>query len=250
MSSVEQLGAVGDALLLDLGPKLVEQLGGRLDADVGADQRLLELVPGLLVDLLAGQDRADVAAEQGAGLAEPVAEPGLDRHLGSLDGWWRQRFLDGGGQGLVDLDAGLGGGLLGVDLGLELGLVPGDVVLDRLGHPRRARRRLEQGGVTLLAGPDQGEAGAEEDPEHGHEDEGDDDGHDRRSLVRGRGSPAGSPVGSRSGSDGERWTRSGRTPCWVGMRPLRLGGAGSGWEVPRGEDRLRPRLPGRVGLVR
>ena len=34
------------------------------DADVGADQRLLEVVPGLLVDLRPGEDAADVAGER------------------------------------------------------------------------------------------------------------------------------------------------------------------------------------------
>ena len=51
LQGVEQLLAVGDALVLDPAREGVEQLGGRPDADVGADQRLLELVPGLVVDL-------------------------------------------------------------------------------------------------------------------------------------------------------------------------------------------------------
>ena len=81
-----QLLGVGDAVLLDPAAQVVEHRGGRADADVGADQRLLEVVPGLLVDPAAGPDRGQVAGEEGPGLAQPVPEPGLDRRrrLGDL----------------------------------------------------------------------------------------------------------------------------------------------------------------------
>ena len=44
--------------------------------DVGEQQRLLELVPRVVVDLAAPAERADEAGERGPGLAEPVAEAG------------------------------------------------------------------------------------------------------------------------------------------------------------------------------
>ena len=71
----------------------------RLDADVGADQRLLELVPGLGVDAAPGADRGEVARERRAGLAQPVAEPGPDRAPRPAG----HGLVDGGGQFLVDL---------------------------------------------------------------------------------------------------------------------------------------------------
>ena len=57
---------------------VVEDPGRGRHADVGEDQRLLELVPGVVVDAAAAAQRPEGARERGAGLAEAVAEPGLD----------------------------------------------------------------------------------------------------------------------------------------------------------------------------
>ena len=74
LQRLEQRGRLGDAVGVDGGPQAVEDVGGGGDADVGDDQRLLEVVPRLVVDLVARQDGAEVARHRAAGLAEPVAE--------------------------------------------------------------------------------------------------------------------------------------------------------------------------------
>src|SRR5690606_7582309 len=126
----DRLGASGLA-------QLVEDLPGRGHAHVRPDQCLLELIPGLLVDL-AGADRAQVAAEGPPGLGQPVAEGGprrsdrlLDDLRGPLQGGGAGPHL--AGQGLLDL-----GGELLVDLDLALGWS-----FDRGGPSRRARGWLE-----------------------------------------------------------------------------------------------------------
>jgi hypothetical protein len=55
----EELVAVLKALLLDLRPQVVEEVLGGLDADIGPDERLFDLVPGVLVDLAAPGQGAD-----------------------------------------------------------------------------------------------------------------------------------------------------------------------------------------------
>ena len=85
-------------LLGDGGSQPVEDVARRADADVGADQGLLEVVPGLLVDRRAGQDRAHVARHRAAGPTQPLAERGLRS-------WWlglRDRLRLGNRLGLGD----------------------------------------------------------------------------------------------------------------------------------------------------
>ena len=60
---------------------LVEQLLGGVEAHVGEQQRLLEVVPRRLLDPVAG-DAAHVARERSAGAAEPVAQARLDDWFG------------------------------------------------------------------------------------------------------------------------------------------------------------------------
>ena len=71
--------------------ELRDDLGGRLGADVGVDQRLLEPLPRLVAEILE-QRRLDLGGERLAGLAEVLAQPaehapppllGLRRLLGS-----------------------------------------------------------------------------------------------------------------------------------------------------------------------
>ena len=62
--------------------------------DVGEQQRLLELVPGLVVDRAAAAHRGERPHERGAGLAQPVAEAG---RLDDLD------LVDDLGLGVLDL---------------------------------------------------------------------------------------------------------------------------------------------------
>ena len=93
LQRVEQLLGVGEPLGLDPGPQRVEQLGGRLDADVGPDQRLLELVPGLVVDPAPGPDRAEVARAAGPrALPSRSRKRGLDGRLGSAGASDRRRL--------------------------------------------------------------------------------------------------------------------------------------------------------------
>src|SRR5262249_52345008 len=73
-----ELASLGEALVGDARPQVIEQLLRRLDADVGADERLFELVPRVVVDLGLAQ-RTDDPGQAGAGLREAIAEPGLDR---------------------------------------------------------------------------------------------------------------------------------------------------------------------------
>jgi len=109
------LGGIGanDVLPLRIGDLLrLGPLADRLDhlrrgrhPDVGEDQRLLEVVPGLVVDPAPAGDARERARERGTGLAEPVAQPGLDPlddlGLGLDLGRLRRldaRRLDGGGR--------------------------------------------------------------------------------------------------------------------------------------------------------
>ena len=65
----------------------LHDLGGRADADVGAQQRVLDLLPGLLVEMLARQHGQQAAAEDvlrpGQARAQPLQAPG--RRLRRLD---------------------------------------------------------------------------------------------------------------------------------------------------------------------
>ena len=79
----EQVGAqpaahgllVAGALDLDLGAQRVDQLHRRLDAEVGGQQRVLDVLPRLLVQAAAGQQPQQALAEGavGAGQAGPQA---------------------------------------------------------------------------------------------------------------------------------------------------------------------------------
>ena len=58
---------------LDLGLEPADHLGGGRHADVGEDQRLLEALPGLVVDLVE-EARRELGAQRLAALGEPLAQ--------------------------------------------------------------------------------------------------------------------------------------------------------------------------------
>ena len=60
--------------LLGLALELLDDLGGRARADVGVDQRLLEALPGLLVEVALEQRRLDLGGERLARLAHVLAQ--------------------------------------------------------------------------------------------------------------------------------------------------------------------------------
>src|SRR5204862_2253021 len=83
------LAQEGDELLGVVHPRrrrprlqLCEQPGGRRHADVGDEKRLLDAVPGLVVDRAPPGERAEGSGEGGARLAEPVAQARWT--------WWRR----------------------------------------------------------------------------------------------------------------------------------------------------------------
>jgi hypothetical protein len=207
LEGVDQLLGRGDALGLDLGPQLVEEGGGGGDADVGPDQGLLQLLPGLLVDLGAGPHRAEVAGQQAPGLAQAVAEAGLGR---------RRRRLAGLG-GLDRL--GLGAGQHGLGLGHHLGRLAGQLLLGgdrralglgrllggagggrRRRRQRRGQRRLELGVAPARSGRDEG---GDEATDHQHGDEAEDDLHGAQGT--GRSKPPGWPSYVRNGRTVRLW---------------------------------------------
>ena len=65
---------VGDPIGSSPFPHRVEHAGGGRQADVGEEQRLLELLPGVVVDAAAAPDRGERANERGPRLAQPVAQ--------------------------------------------------------------------------------------------------------------------------------------------------------------------------------
>ena len=70
--------ALGPGSLLEV----LEELFGGEDADVGQDEGLFQLVPGLLVELAPAPQPGQLAGQQRPGLAQPVPEPGLFQDLG------------------------------------------------------------------------------------------------------------------------------------------------------------------------
>src|SRR5204862_2157426 len=82
------LAQEGDELLGVVHPRrrrprlqLVEQPGGRRHADVGDEQRLLDAVPGLVVDRAPPAEGAERSGDGRARLAQPVAQ--------ARRTWWR-----------------------------------------------------------------------------------------------------------------------------------------------------------------
>ena len=69
-----QLLAADEAALLRLALELLDDLRGRAGADVGVDQRLLEPLPGLLVEVALEQRRLDLGGERLARLAHVLAQ--------------------------------------------------------------------------------------------------------------------------------------------------------------------------------
>ena len=64
-----------EAAVLRLALELLDDLSGRARADVGVDQRLLEALPGLLVEVALEQRRLDLGGERLARLAHVLAQP-------------------------------------------------------------------------------------------------------------------------------------------------------------------------------
>ena len=143
-SASSSCGAVGDAVGLHPGPEVVEEILGGDQTDIGEQEGLFELLPGVLVDLGPPADRAERPGQGVAGLREAIAEPGLDEvellaFLELLD--------DGTGDGIAVAQRRLGelrvGGRLELVLS-ELGLLD-----DLTRESGCARRWLEEGRVAL-----------------------------------------------------------------------------------------------------
>ena len=146
-------------------------LGGP-DADVGADERLLEIVPGLLVDRGPTPDRPERAGEDRARLAQSVTERRRDGLLDHrlLD----HRLLD---HRLLDDDGRLDDQLVDDRLVDDRGVGPLAPISGR--HPRTARRRLELGRSSTTRGGDEAD-----DPDDQDRSDDDQQGlHTRRSLT-------------------------------------------------------------------
>ena len=79
-ASHERLG-VADPLVAGPLPQAVEQPFRGRHADVGEQQRLLELLPRRVVDRAPASDRGERAQEHAAGAPEPVAQLGRRRQL-------------------------------------------------------------------------------------------------------------------------------------------------------------------------
>ena len=60
---------------LDAGAQRVDELGGGLDAEVGGDEGVLDLLPGLLVELAAREQREQALADGGVGPGQARAQP-------------------------------------------------------------------------------------------------------------------------------------------------------------------------------
>ena len=70
-----QIGARRGGQHHRLGAQPLDDLGGRRDADVGGEQGLLDLLPVVLGELLAGEDGEQAAAEGGLRPGQPRAQP-------------------------------------------------------------------------------------------------------------------------------------------------------------------------------
>src|SRR5699024_4507071 len=75
------------------GTEVLEHLVGGVGAEVRHQQRLLDLVPGVLVHAGAAGEEGEDAAAQGAGAGEPLAQAhhAVARRLGGLDRRGRAR---------------------------------------------------------------------------------------------------------------------------------------------------------------
>ncbi len=91
LQRVEQLLRLGDLLRRDTCAKPVDQLLRHADADVGAEQGLLEIVERLVVDRPAAEHAGEGAGERRAGLGQPIAQ----RCRRCLDDRFDDRTLDG-----------------------------------------------------------------------------------------------------------------------------------------------------------
>lgn len=80
LEALTEGGGIADAVLAGDAAQLVDEGGGRLHADVGGDERLLQRLKELLIDLGAREERAETEPRGGAGeaLAQPVEAGGLD----------------------------------------------------------------------------------------------------------------------------------------------------------------------------
>ena len=170
------LGGAG-AEHLHPGAQPLDELLGRGHADVGGDEDVLDLLPGVLVQLLPGQQGEQALAQGVLRAGEPGAQPDQPARRGL-------GLLDDGRLGELHLLQGLGGGgragqrdLLDGPAGLlprGLGLVPDVRFGGRLGDRRGARRRGRQ--LLLLpaaaadhqpAGPEDHDQGDDDDKDHG-----------------------------------------------------------------------------------
>ncbi len=137
---------VGDLLAEPGLCQLLDQLGGGLDPEVGADQGFFQLVEGLGIELPLLQDRGDVVAQPAGGAAEPrpqPLQPARARRLGCGLG----RRLDCGRRRLVG----------------RASEAPPPAILARLGHAtgRPTRRSSSTRRATTATTTPEGGAGSE-----------------------------------------------------------------------------------------
>ena len=76
--------AADERALLGLALELLDDLGGRRGADVGVDQRLLEALPGVLVEVALEQRGLDLGGERLARLAHVLAQAAEEARGASL----------------------------------------------------------------------------------------------------------------------------------------------------------------------
>ena len=120
--SQRRAGLVRGVLDLDPGAQLVDQFGRGLDAEVRGEQGVLDLLPGLLVELAPGEEREQ--ALPSAGSNGPAARAGRWRRPAGASGVSTVGRLGGGGRvsSVTSVDSAGGGS---VSTGARLGAVVG-----------------------------------------------------------------------------------------------------------------------------
>ena len=186
LETVEQLLWFGDLLRGDPVTQSVEQLLRHPDSDIGAQQRLFEVVERLVVDRTAPEDSGERSTEGRAGLGEPIAQ----RDRADLDDRLVARRLDEFRFGRLGLDASC--------------RRPRPC---RVGPRRRNRRTSGPGGSGVASGvatADDDHADAEHHDQHGQDQEQKFDTHWRATLPPAR--------------TGRSWTDQ-RALSWSSCRP-------------------------------
>ena len=185
------LGRVGGALDAHARPQPLDELLRRGDAQVGREEGLLDLVPGVLVDVLPAEQREQSAAQRVVRAGEPGTQPLQPprRRLGDLD--LEQRLEVLGGEllrlGLGQLDhRGVGERLAHLDDvdGATRGVPWNGVVVADARRVVDARSRLGLDGARRSTPTAQGD---DDDSRDEQEDEG--EGDVQENGVHGRNPP-------------------------------------------------------------